>query len=237
MRALLYACTTAADLGRTILDEKLPELRRYAGIKGWEVVAEFTDAIPTGIGKRPGFEALCAAIRAGKGEVVVANALSDLCWDIGAGLQRLEALGLGEKVALVCIRNSFDSTNPTGALRLLDAMSLLAEHRRDRARDRQRIGYLRAMAKADGEPIAGRARIAVNPFEIKTLYEKALSQAEMLKALHRLGCMISKGTLCRLIAQAKAAGQLDDAARQAAGEKRGGVPHSGRPRKPAAVAA
>lgn len=233
MRALLYASTTAADLGRTVLDEKLPELRRYAGIKGWEVVGEFTDAIPTGIGKRHGFDTLCAAIDAGRGDVVIANALSDLCWDIGAGLPRLEALGVGEKVALVCIRNSFDSTTPTGAIRLLDAMALIGEHRRDRARDRQRIGYLRALAKNAGEPIAGRQRIAVNPFEIKTLYEKGLSQSEMLKALHRLGCMISKGTLCRLIAQAHTAGQLDEAAREAAGEKRpNGIPRGGRPRKP-----
>ena len=120
MLALLYACTTGADIGRTVLDEKLPELRRFAALKEWEVEGEFTDAIPTGVGKRAGFSALCAAIEAGKGDVVVANSIADLCWDLAAGLARMSELGLGTRCWLVCIRNSFDATTSAGVMRLLD---------------------------------------------------------------------------------------------------------------------
>lgn len=231
MRALLYACTTAADLGRTVLDEKIPELRLHAGIQGWEVAGEFTDANPTGTGKRPGFDALCEAVKAGSGDVVLTNDISDLCWDLSTGLARLEQLGVGVSVGLVCIENSFDATTPTGAMRLRDAMALVFEHGRGRRRKRQRIGYLRAMAKAAGEPIAGRPRLALNPFQIKSLWERGLSQREIRDELKRLGCPISQGHVAKLVSQADGAGDLDHAARAAAMEKRGGRRKGGRPKK------
>lgn len=236
MKALLYACTTAADLGQTVNDEKLPQLRRYAGMRGWEIAGEFTDAIPTGMGRRPGFEDLCAALKAGRGEVVIATAIDELAWDLASGLKRLRDLGLGDGVQLVCLENSFDATTPTGAIRLLDAMTLVAEHRAGRNRRRQRIGYLRKLAAADGDPIAGRPRLAVNQFEIKTLWERALSQRAIQAELHRLGCPISKGLLHKIIQECDSAGILDHAARQSAAEARGGLPRAGRPKKPQAAA-
>lgn len=231
MRALLYACATGADFGQTVLDEKLPELRRFAGIKGYEVAGEFTDAIPTGMGKRPGFDALCAAIRAGSGDLVLANSIDDLFWDLGSWLPRLKAMGLGTACGLVCIENSFDATTWAGKVELLRFATLIDEWSRGRHRTRQRVGYLRSLAKADGEPIAGRPRLALNLFEIKALWEKALSQREMQRELARLGRPVSKGYLSKLITRANLAGQLDHAARAAAGEGRGGPPRGGRPKK------
>lgn len=231
-RALLYACTTAADLGRTVLDEKLPELRRYAAVKEWEVAGEFTDSIPTGVGKRPGFLDLVEAIGAGKGDVVIANSIADLCWDLGTGLLRLQQLGVGSRVWLVCIRNGFDATTPAGALRLLDAMALVAEHRRDRAAYRQQIGILRARGRESGLSMAGRPRVVLSLMELRELWQvQALSQPEILRKLEAAGARVSKGTLARAILNGVEAGSLDPAARAVAMEKRGGLNRGGRKRK------
>lgn len=231
MRALLYACTTAADLGRTVLDEKLPELRRYAALHEWPVVGEFTDSIPTGVGKRQGFEALCAQIAAGNGDVVVANSLANLCWDIRTGFQRLQELGLGSRAWLVCIRNGFDATTPAGALRLLDAMSLIAEHGRDRAQERQQIGIIRSRSREVGLHLSGRPRVILSPMEVKELWEQGFSQNEILRKLIAIGSPVSKGTLAKAVITAREAGNLDLEKRAAALAKRGGSPRGGRPRK------
>lgn len=229
MKALLYACTTAADLGRTVLDEKLPELRRYAALKEWPVVGEFTDSIPTGIGKRQGFDAMCAELAAGKADVVVANSIADICWDLGIGLLRLQQLGVGSGVWLVCIRNSFDATTPAGALRLLDSMALIAEHRRDRAQTRQQIGIIRSRSRECGLTLAGRPRVILSPMELKDLWEvQGLSQPEILRKLDAAGARVSKGTLARAILNGVEAGSLDPAARAIAMEKRGGLNRGGR---------
>lgn len=227
MRALLYACTTAADLGRTVLDEKLPELRRYCAVKGWIVAGEFTDSIPTGVGRRPGFAELVAAGQAGIGEVVVANSIADLCWDLGTGLARLREMGVGSGMWLVCVRNSFDATTPAGALRLLDAMGLVAEHRRDRARDRQQIGILRSRARESGVSMAGRPQVVLSLLELREMYESGLSQSEMLRKLTAAGAPVSKGKLSSAIKTALEAGSLDLDRRAGALAARGGVPRGG----------
>ncbi|MEO8276373.1 MAG: recombinase family protein [Thermoanaerobaculia bacterium] len=235
-RAFLYACSTAADLGRTVLDEKLPELRRFAALRNWEVVGEFTDSIPTGVGKRPGFAELCEAMRAGKADVVLANSIADLCWDLRSGLARLRELGLGTGVALVCVRNSFDATTSTGAIRLLDAMALVSEHGRDRAHDRQRIGILRQQARDEGVSMAGRPRVVLSLMEIKDLWEKqGLSQPEVLQRLTAVGAPVSKGTLSKAILNGVEAGELDPAARAQVIAKRGGLRRGGNAFPPVAV--
>jgi DNA invertase Pin-like site-specific DNA recombinase len=231
VKSLLYACTTAADLGHTVLDEKLPELRLYAAARDWEVAGEYTDAIPTGIGRRPGFAKLCDALRAGAGNVVIATSISDLCWDISTGLRRLHELGLGAQVSLVCLRNSFDATTPTGQLRLLDTLALIAEHRRDRARDRQRIGVLRAIAKNGGSPISGRPRSFLHLMEIRPMYERGLSQSEMLKTLRSADWEVSKSKLSAMIRTYRESGEIgpeSEAARVKAIVDRGGLPCGGR---------
>lgn len=229
--ALLYASTTAADLGQTALDEKLPELRRYAAARGWSIAGEFTDSVPTGTGRRHGFSELCAAIGAGKGEVVLANSLSDLCWDLATGLRRLQEMGLGDRCALVCIRNSFDGTSAAGQLRLLDAMAIVEEHRRNRNRDRAMIGVLRAAAKTAGVAIAGRPRVNLNPMELGSMYARGLSQREMLALLARAGASVSKGTLSKAIKLYRDDGKFDEVARAAALEARGGLSRGGRKTK------
>lgn len=231
MRAALYACTTAADLGQTVLDEKVPELRRFVAVQDWQVAGEFTDAVPSGTGRRPGFSRLCEAIAAGKVDVVVANAIHELFWDIGRMAQLLRPW-TEAGVRLVCLRSSVDATTPAGWVRLLDAASLLHDWRSGRMRDRQRIGILRAELSAAGDPIAGRARVLVNPLEIAAGYHRGLSQREMIQRIRRAGGRISKGTLSTVLEGLRERGELDDDRRERAIAERGGLARPGRRRAP-----
>jgi len=227
VRAALYACTTAADLGQTVLDEKLPELRRYASMQDWEVVGEFTDAVARGTGVRPGYSRLCEAIAAGRVDVVVANAVHELFWDVTRMAQLLRPW-TDAGVRLVCVRNSFDATTPAGWVRLLDVAALLHEWRTGRMRDRQRIGILRAELRAAGDPIAGRPRVLVNPLEIAAGYHRGLSQRAILQRVRRAGGRLSKGKLCEVLAELRETGQLDEERRQKALAERGGLARGGR---------
>lgn len=229
MRAALYACTTAADLGQTVFDEKLPELRRYASVRDWEVVGEYTDATPSGTGRRQGFDRLCADVTAGKVEVVVANALHDLFWDLTQAA-RIAEPWTRAGVRLVCLRGEFDATTELGWREFVYFTARLDEWRRGRMRERQRIGVLRAQLQAAGAPIAGRPRVVVNPMEVKAGYERGLSQREILDRIHRAGGQLSKGTLVKVVADLRVSGQVDEARRAAAIAARGGLPHGGRQR-------
>lgn len=232
MRAALYACATAADLGRTVNDEKLPELRRFAAVKDWTVAGEWTDSVPTGMGRRPGFEALCAAIAAGTIDVLVAVSISDLCWDLARGLAALQAAGIGRGVALVCLRNSFDATTTAGAMRLLDALTLVAEHRLGRQVELQRIGYLRALAKTGGAVLPGRPRTLIHDLELKELYERqGLSLRKMAKKLSRPDHKVGRDVVHRAVRAGLAAGILDAEARAKTLARLGPPERHGRPRR------
>lgn len=226
-RVALYACTTAADLGRTVLDEKLPELRRYASVRDWDVVGEYTDATPTGTGRRPGFDKLCGEIEDGRVQVVVANALHDLFWDL-TQVGRIAEPWTRAGVQLVCIRNDFDATTELGWREFVYFASRVDEWRRGRMRERQRIGVLRAQMATAGAPVAGRPRVVVNPMEVKAGYERGLSQAEIRERIERAGGHISKGTLSKVISELRDSGQMDERRREAALLERGGLPRGGR---------
>lgn len=227
MRVALYACTTAADLGRTVFDEKLPELRRYASVRDWEVVGEFLDATPNGNGRRPSFDRMCTEIQAGKVGLVLANALHDLFWDL-TQVGKIAEPWTRAGVRLVCVRNGFDATTELGWREFLYFTSRVEEWRIGRFRERQRIGVLRAQLHAAGAPIAGRPRIVLNPMEVKAGYERGLSQSEILARILRAGGRASKGTINKVLRELLESGQLDEERRSAAIAARGGLPRGGR---------
>lgn len=241
MRAALYASTTAADLGRSGAEDILPELRRYAELQGWEVVAEQVDVCPAGSGKRPGYEQIEQLVAAGAVDVVVTDSLHRIFRDF-AHFARLAPAWVEKGLALVCTQQGFDATTPAGWARLLAGVTLVAEWQQARYRERQRIGYLRARAAADGDHTFGRPRIGVNPLEVKTLYERGLSNTEMIAKVVKAGGRLSKGTLWRELDRQRALGLLDEAARAKAIAERGGPDRGGRrlppgkPLTPAVVA-
>ena len=227
MRAALYACTTAADLGQTVNDAKLPELRRYASVRDWSVVGEYTDATPTGTGRRQGFDRLCADVAAGKIDVVVATALHDLWWDL-TQVARVAEPWTQAGVRLVCVRSSFDATTELGWREFCYFAARVEEWRAGRHAERQRIGVLRAQMSAAGAPVAGRPRAVVNPQEVKAGYERGLSGSEILERIERAGGRLSKGTLSKVLRELRDGGLLDEVRRQSALAARGGLRRGGR---------
>lgn len=242
MKAAIYSCTTAADLGQTVHDAKLPELRRYASVRDWQVVGEYTDATPTGTGRRPGFDRLCFDVEAGKVDVVVANSLHDLWWDL-TQVARVSEPWTRAGVRLVCLRSNFDATSEVGWREFCYFAARVEEWRAGRHAERQRIGVLRAQMSAAGAPIAGRPRVVVNPMEVKAGYERGLSQAEIRERVERAGGRLSKGTLSKVLRELHDGGLLDEVRRQKAIAARGGLrrggrkPPRGRPLEDADVAA
>lgn len=227
MRAALYASTSAADLGRSAAEDILPELRRYAAVQGWEVVAEHVDVCPTGAGKRPGFEEIEKLADAGGVDVVVTDTLNRLFRDFGQ-FARLGPAWVGRGLALVCTQQGFDATTPVGWARLMAGVTLIAEWQHSRYREQQRIGWLRARAAAEGDQGFARPAVAVNPLEVKTLYERGLSHSEIVAKVVKAGGRLSKGTLWREIERQRALGLLDEAARAAAQTERGSRDRGGR---------
>lgn len=82
MRAALYA-RFSSDLQRDAsIDDQLRLCRRLAEREGWQVVDTFTDSAMSGSSVlRPGYQALLAALRAGRADVVVAESLDRLSRD------------------------------------------------------------------------------------------------------------------------------------------------------------
>lgn len=228
MRAALYARVSSADLGATIETEQLPELRRYAELRGWPVIVERSDVTPEAAGKRPGFEALLDDVGAGRVDIVVCESLHRLFRDV-LQLARYGREWSEHGVRVVSIRQAFDATTAPGWARFLDAVSLVESLVRERLRERALIGALRSRLTR-GDDAIGRPRRIVNPLEVRDLWEAGLSEREAVKRARALGSTLSQATYRKTIRELLATGQLDQAKRDAAIEKRGGLRRGGRRR-------
>lgn len=228
MRAALYARVSSADLGATIETDQLPELRRYAELRGWPVIVERSDVTPRAAGKRPGFEALLEDVNAGRVDVILCESFHRLFRDV-LQLARYGRNWSQHGVRVVSIREAFDATTAPGWARFLDAVSLVESLVRERLRERAMIGVLRSRLTR-GDDAIGRPRRIVNPLEVRDLWESGLSEREAVKRARALGATLSQATYRRTVRELLATGQLDEAKRTAAIAKRGGLRRGGRRR-------
>jgi DNA invertase Pin-like site-specific DNA recombinase len=149
----------AAVYARVSTTEQTPEnqlqvLRAFAGARGW-TVTEFVDHGVSGAkDRRPALDAMLAAVRARKVDVVVIVKLDRLARStrhLVTLVAELEALG----VDLVVLDQAIDTTTPAGRL-LFHMLAAIAEFERDLIRDRVLAGLRRA--RAEGKHL-GRPRI------------------------------------------------------------------------------
>jgi len=138
-RATLYC--RVSTTGQTA-ENQLLALRSFAGARGW-TATEFTDHGVSGAKeKRPALDALLAAARARKVDLVACVKLDRLARSVHhlvAMVREFQVLG----VDLVVLDQAIDTTTPAGRL-LFHVLAAISEFERDLIRDRVLAGLKRA---------------------------------------------------------------------------------------------
>ena len=173
MRAALYARVSTFEQEP---ENQLAEIRRYVTARNWTSV-EFVDRGISGAkDRRPALDAMLAAARRRKVDVVV-------CWRLdrlGRNLKHLVTL-LEELqvvgVAFVSLAEGIDATTPAGKLQM-HILAAIAEFERGRIQERVRAGLSRARAR--GKRL-GRPRRPVPIEQVRCV--NGLSIAAAAKAL------------------------------------------------------
>lgn len=176
-RAALYSRVSTTDQTAT---NQLLALRAFAEARSW-TATEFTDAGISGAkDRRPALDAMMAAARARKVDVVVAVKLDRLARSthhLVVLAKELEALG----VDLVVVDQAIDSTTPAGRL-MFHVLAAIAEFERDLIRDRVMAGLRRA--RAQGKRL-GRPRLHhVDVDQARSLLAGGKSLRAVARALH-----------------------------------------------------
>ncbi len=176
-RAGLYARVSTA--GQTP-ENQLAALRAFAAARAWCAV-EFVDHGFSGAReRRPALDALLAAARARKVDVVACVKLDRLARSVRhlvALVTEFEALG----VDLVVLDQGIDTTTPTGRL-LFHVLASIAQFERELIRERVVAGVRRAQAQ--GRKL-GRPRVHhVDVGRARQLLAQGLSRRAVARALH-----------------------------------------------------
>jgi DNA invertase Pin-like site-specific DNA recombinase len=142
LKAAMYA--RVSTTGQTA-DNQLLALRTFASARGW-TVTEFVDSGISGAKeKRPALDAMLAAVRARKVDLVATVKLDRLARSVHhlvAMVREFEALG----VDLIVLDQAIDTTLPAGRL-LFHVLAAISEFERDLIRDRVLAGLKRARAQ------------------------------------------------------------------------------------------
>jgi DNA invertase Pin-like site-specific DNA recombinase len=160
-------------------ENQLLALRSFAMARGWSAV-EFVDHGVSGTKeRRPQLDAMLAAVRSRKVDVVVVVKLDRLARSLHhlvALGQELQALGLD----LVAIDQAVDSTTPSGRL-LFGLLGAVAEFERDLIRDRVMAGLRRA--RAAGVRV-GRPKRLIKATHARRLLSEGKSLRQVAKELN-----------------------------------------------------
>lgn len=129
-RAALYARLSRDRSGQeTATARQLADCRAFAQARGWEVIAEYTDADVSAYKRntsRPGYEALLADLDAGRVDVIVSWKLDRLLrriLDFETLWQRAEPVG----AHVATVRDGIDTSAPMVGVLLPRLMSIFAE--------------------------------------------------------------------------------------------------------------
>jgi len=175
-RVALYARVSTTD---QTPDNQLMALRGYADARGW-AATEFTEVGVSGAKeRRPALDAMLAAARARKIDVVCCVRLDRLARSTHHLLtmaQELEALG----VDLVATEQTVDTTTPAGRL-LFAVLGAIAEFERGLIRERVLSGVRRA--KAAGIHCGRPRKYEMDPSEVLALHSQGLSLSEIGRRL------------------------------------------------------
>jgi DNA invertase Pin-like site-specific DNA recombinase len=158
LRVGLYARVSTTD---QVPENQLAVLRAFAEARGW-AFTEYTDHGVSGAKTtRPALDALLAAARARRLDVVLTTKLDRLARStrhlVGLAAE-LEALG----VDLVVTDQAIDTTTPAGRL-MFHVLSAIAEFERDLIRERVIAGIRRARAQGRAGSVDPRSTESTRP--------------------------------------------------------------------------
>jgi len=160
-RVALYC--RVSTTGQTV-ENQLLALRSFAGARGW-AITEYVDHGQSGAKeKRPALDALLAAVRARRVDIVACVKLDRLARSVShlVGMVRdFEALS----VDLVVLDQAIDTSLPAGRL-LFHVLAAISEFELDLVRDRIHAGLRRA--RAQGTKL-GRPRVEVDAARVLAL--------------------------------------------------------------------
>jgi DNA invertase Pin-like site-specific DNA recombinase len=170
-------------------ENQLLALRSFAAARGW-AITEYVDHAQSGATeRRPALDALLAAARARRVDLVACVKLDRLARSVHhlvAMVREFEVLG----VDLVVLDQAIDTTTPAGRL-LFHVLAAISEFERDLIRDRVLAGLRRA--KSQGVRL-GRPRVLVD----RARAERLLAAGQSLRTVARaLG--IGLATLARAV--------------------------------------
>ena len=174
-RAAIYSrvSTTGQSAGNQLL-----ALRAFATARGW-AVTEFVDQGQSGAKeRRPALDAMLAAARARKVDVVACVKLDRLARSVHnlvAMAREFETLG----VDTVVLDQAIDTTTPSGRL-LFHVLASVAEFERDLIRDRVMAGLKRA--RSQGKRL-GPPRVEVDVPRAQALLAEGLSLRAVSKTM------------------------------------------------------
>ncbi len=168
-------------------ENQLLALRSFASARGW-TVTEFVDEGQSGAKeRRPALDALLAAVRARKVDVVACVKLDRLARSV----HHLVALG-GEfealGVDLVVLDQAIDTATPSGRL-LFHVLAAISEFERDLIRDRVVAGLRRA--RSQGKRL-GRPRVAVDLARVVALRSDGKSIRAVARAVGVSAMVVSR---------------------------------------------
>jgi DNA invertase Pin-like site-specific DNA recombinase len=176
-RAALYARVSTTD---QTPENQLAVLRAFAEARGWQAI-EFVDHGVSGAkDRRPALDALLAAVRGRRVDLVVCVRLDRLARStrqLVTLAADFEALG----VDLVVLDQAIDTTTPSGRL-LFHVLAAIAEFERDLIRDRVVAGLRRA--KAQGVRLGRPRRHHVDVAQARALVAEGLSLRAIARRLN-----------------------------------------------------
>ena len=175
-RAGLYARVSTSD---QTPENQLAALRAFAAARGWDAHEYVDHGVSGAKERRPALDALLAAARARKVDVIACVKLDRLARSthhLVTLVKELEALG----VDLVVLDQAIDTTTPSGRL-LFHVLAAISEFEKDLIRDRVIAGIRRA--RSQGRRF-GRPRVQhVDLARARTLLGEGLSLRAVGRAL------------------------------------------------------
>ena len=188
MKVGLYARVSTHE--QQSLPTQIKALRAYVQKRKWQIVLQVKE-VGSGATQRPQRETLVQAARRRELDVIVVWRLDR--WgrslaDLVVTLKELTELGVG----FVSLTEALDLTTPSGRA-MAGMLAVFAEFEREIIRERVKAGI--AQARAEGRPIGRPLTAAKKEKEVKRLFAKGLSKAEIAR---RVG--IGRTSVRRLLA-------------------------------------